>query len=686
VKTVQEHPLLAMTVAATLAGCAAAPPCNPPSVPPPPIARTDFTNCSGDRYNRVGTPAVVRYAAGSTDSVRHPDRIIAGPHTALCQPGAIVRGPKGELYVLNQAAQIWWRSTDSTAPGSSGPRWMNWVTVYDAEARGDATPIRTLHVHTRGFGDPSSLGMDRDGYLYVGSDVAPILDGGSVAVFEAGADGNVAPIRVVSGPSTGLRWPSGLALDRDGYAYVINSARQTDDTVRVFAPAGEEWRPCRVIAGERTGLNHPVALAVDRSDRLYVASGGYAPGHPRNVINVYPATAAGDTAPSRTITGSDRIRDGMYEPRRRAIGRGDSLYVRSVLNLTVFGPGPGDTAGPARTFYRNAPDLFALDRQDTLYALSGNTVVVYPPGYSGMGPPVRTIGGPRTGIRSVTGLALDRRGWLYVAVGDSSQVRVFPPGASGDVPPSRTIAGWRTRLGRPTAIALDGSDRLYVTNGIGTGGGSAIRVYAPGARGEDQPVRILWGPETRLSRPGGVVFDSRGDMYVVSSGQVMVFRREAEGNEPPLRTIGGPLTLLRSPARLAIGPGDTLYVLNVFGPEVGRSRPRSGLQATVTAYPPGASGDVEPARYIVVNQDGRTPGREGGLASPRDLAVDTTGALRVWHAGGMVIYAPGARGLVAPIHSMVEVPVDSTNPAGVVVGDDGWVYQTNRPREYRLMD
>ena len=676
--------LLVGAAAATLAGSAAALQCRSAAVPAvapgPPGPPADWKSCARKDSVRLqdrmvngyyeGTPQVVGYSGGTADTVRRILRVITGPHTLLCEPTSIAIGPGGEIYVLNHAPKTLPR------PAAPGGGWTTWVTLYDSGARDDAAPRRVLRISTPGLGGGSTIGVNRAGYLYVGSGVEQSLGAGSVAVFEAGADGNADPIRVIAGPRTGLQRPNGIAIDRRGDLYVTNeTGHSNEDIVRIFAAASSgDIEPCRVIMGERTGLNLPVGLAVDRKDRLYVANAG-ARGGRANAVTVYDAGAKGDAAPIRTLSG-EHIYDGMHTPRRVAFGRGDSLYVRSAMNLTVFGP--ADTSQPSRSFRRNAPEIFALDRHDTLYVVSGDTVKVYAPGFAGNAAPVRTIAGPRSGVRAVAGIALDDRGWLYLAANadagrDSSLIRVYAPGARGDVPPSRTIAGSHTRLSGVAGIALDRAGRLYVTNGPqSSGSAGAILVYAPGARGVDMPVRVLVGPATRLSPPADIAFDSKGDMYVSSSSSVSVFHPQDYGNEPPIRTIAGPNTLLSGPIALAFGRADTLYALNLLGSRL--LCPAGPTDVTVTAYAPGASGDVAAVRAMTVLKEGQKP-----QGTYRTLAVDTSGTVQVWVGGGAMVYAPGASGPVAAVRTIREPRVDRAEPAGVAIASDGTVYQTAVP-------
>lgn len=58
-----------------------------------------------------------------------------------------------------------------------------------------------------------------------------------VTVFAAGADGNVAPIQRIEGPSTGLGLPGGIAVDGDAH-------------------------PIRTIKGPSTALNTPFGIDI----------------------------------------------------------------------------------------------------------------------------------------------------------------------------------------------------------------------------------------------------------------------------------------------------------------------------------------------------------------------------------------------------------------------------------------
>ncbi len=666
--------IVPLALAAAVVGCAAAPPCTEKAAPLPPAGpAADAKECNGPPPGFGGyesRPSVVRYPAGAADTLRVPDRTIVGPRTLLCWPGPIAIGPGGELYVLNRTQRQMGR--DSVAR----PGWETWVTVYDSAAQGDAAPVRVLGTAIHGFRGGASLAVDRSGYVYMGSELSALGDSGSISVFERDADGDVEPVRVLAGNRTGLRWPGELTVDRHGNVYVLNGERERENAVRVWGPGAEgNLAPCRLIAGDRTGLARPAALAVDSEDRLYVAnsdtpvSGG---------VTVYDAWANGNASPRRTVS-AGAINDAMRAPERVAIGRRDSLYVRSASNLSVFATDPLDTDKPSRTFFSRAPELFALDRHDTVYALSGSAIVVYPPGYSGGRTEVRRLTVQGTDLRDVSDMEVDSRGSLYLA--SKSVIRVIAPGAAGEVTPSRTIAGSRTRLHEVRGIALDRAGRLYVSNGPRSGGAVAIQVYAPGAKGDDEPVRVLGGANTGLARAGVMAFDGSGDLYVTditweNPGIVRVFHSGAQGDVAPERVLMGPETLLRNPGSVAFGPGDTMYVLNVFGYLGGHRCPYGAANATVTVYPPEASGNLDPLRSVVLVKNGRLAPGMPAYIMPRGIAVDVSGALHVWHTGGSLRYAPGAGGFVPAVATFKETRGEDVVGRGVAVSGAGVSWQT----------
>jgi hypothetical protein len=301
---------------------------------------------------------------------------------------------------------------------------------------------------------------------------------GSIVVFDAGADGDAEPMRVIGGPATGLHFPDEIVVDRQQRLYVTARLRSDPvDTIRIFAPdADGNVAPERMIAGPHTGLDTPMGLGMDRDGRLYVGNGGLGPRKTGSSITVYSPGAAGDATPIRTLAGGGAEDNGQW-PNRLVFGRRDSLYVKTVALVAVYAPGATGATVPVRLIYKDvprppggaygrrlSPERFVLDPYDSMYVVQRDTVMVYPPGYDGSQLEVRWVAGPHTGIHETTDIALDDRGFLYVTDADSSLIKVFAPGATGDAAPVRRIGGPTTRLFVPARIVTDRKRRLYVAN------------------------------------------------------------------------------------------------------------------------------------------------------------------------------------------------------------------------------
>jgi len=92
----------------------------------------------------------------------------------------------------------------------------------------------------------------------------------TISEFAAGATGNVAPIRMISGPNTGLRalppsassFAEGIAVSaRSGQTFVANPST---NSILVFAAnANGNIAPIQTIAGSATGLNVPLNLTLE---------------------------------------------------------------------------------------------------------------------------------------------------------------------------------------------------------------------------------------------------------------------------------------------------------------------------------------------------------------------------------------------------------------------------------------
>jgi hypothetical protein len=177
-------------------------------------------------------------------------------------------------------------------------------------------------------------------------------------------------------------------------------------------------------------------------------------------------------------------------------------------------------------------------------------VLVYAAAASGSAVPVRTIVGSSTSFQTVSELAVDSSGLLYVLASQPApMVAVMAASANGTASPLRTITGSATQIsGGSLGIAVDPSGTLYVSNtGLGTGPGEVL-AFASTANGNAAPARVISGGSTGFGGLYGMDTDSSGNLYVLSIGLPVVpgdtttieeFAPTANGNVAPIRTIGG---------------------------------------------------------------------------------------------------------------------------------------------------
>jgi DNA-binding beta-propeller fold protein YncE len=206
--------------------------------------------------------AVVTFAK-SAQKEDAPVRLLQGDHTGLADPHGIALDAKNDLiFVVNHG------SVHQVKPGQQ--------TLVRTFASGDGKANWPL-----GFGHaiPGS-----------GKNLPP-----SITVYQRGASGDAAPLRVIQGPKTQLNWPTGIAYDaRANEIYVANDM---GDSILVFpAGASGDVAPVRVMKGPKTLLKNPTGVYVDaKNGELWVANFG------NHTAAAYKLGAEGDVAPLRVI-------------------------------------------------------------------------------------------------------------------------------------------------------------------------------------------------------------------------------------------------------------------------------------------------------------------------------------------------------------------------------------------------
>jgi DNA-binding beta-propeller fold protein YncE len=117
----------------------------------------------------------------------------------------------------------------------------------------------------------------------------------SITIYAAQAQGDAKPLRVIQGPRTQLDWPMGIAHDPVHNTIVV--ANNGDNSILIFdRNSSGNTVPVRVIRGKRTGINRPMGVAVNPQDgEIWVSNFG------DHSALAFEVTSSGNVAPKRVI-------------------------------------------------------------------------------------------------------------------------------------------------------------------------------------------------------------------------------------------------------------------------------------------------------------------------------------------------------------------------------------------------
>jgi hypothetical protein len=221
----------------------------------------------------------------SWGNAKPSDTLVISPHTVSCGGVALTSGGDIVADDINKAFVATWRA------GSTG----------------ESAPIRTIAGPATKLFLPSQIAFDSHGH-YIVSDrcSAPKCsgnNGGAILIFDAHANGNAAPLRVLAGAKTQLSGPGRVIYDATHN--VIYVANLYTSTITGY-PAGSSGNvaPSIFIHGNKTQLFNPDAIAIDADGYLYVGNEPIVPGPPPASIEVFAPGANGNVAPVQIIQGS----------------------------------------------------------------------------------------------------------------------------------------------------------------------------------------------------------------------------------------------------------------------------------------------------------------------------------------------------------------------------------------------
>lgn len=290
-------------------------------------------------------------AAGNRASAVTPHlRQIIGPQTEIGYISGIESdAARRELYVVNNDIE-------------------DRIVVFDYDAHGDLKPKRHLYVPHQTWG--VSLNPSKDEIAISVQQLS------MVGIYRRDATGLDAPLRIISGPHTGLADPHGIRWDsvhheiavasHGNYSVIAPYSAYDAGTsatalsvgghfllpsIEVFDDSAKgDTKPLRKIQGSGTKLNWPMGIDVDTvHGEFAVANNG------DDAVLVFDRSVDGDVLPRRVIRGP---RTGISSPMGVAIDtKNDELWVANYGDHTalVF---PRTAAGdvPPKRIIRNAPE------------------------------------------------------------------------------------------------------------------------------------------------------------------------------------------------------------------------------------------------------------------------------------------------------------------------------------------
>ncbi len=411
-----------------------------------------------------------------------------------------------------------------------------------------------------------SLAVDENGNLYV-SDYSQeycciwkIDATGSVKIFA----GKEMGYEDAKGTAAKFKWPSGLAVDKEGNVYV---ADRNNHLIRQISPEGvvstlagkANYSGSINDVGAKARFNKPTGVAVDNKGNVYVADYGNRVIRRIALSSKEVSTIAGKAGGESGAADATGNNARFYSPESLDLDSTGNIYVADTHNYTIrkiepdgkvstiagSARTPGVSDGPGSTaLFKSIYDI-SLDASGNIYAASHHTIrkitfagdvnnVITFAGNSGDNGDQKDDGSGSTDglieearFNITSGVDLDNAGNIYVADHRNHTIRKITPegivstlaGKAG-VPGNSDGIGTAASFNYPRSLVVDSSGYLYVTDRDN----HTIRKISPqgevstlAGKANEKGNADGAGPNARFDTPIGITTDGSGNLYVADS-------------------------------------------------------------------------------------------------------------------------------------------------------------------------
>ena len=223
------------------------------------------------------------------------------------------------------------------------------ILVFGRTQSGNTPPRRMIQGSRTHLHSPQGVAVDnKHDELVVSNDTRQ-----SILVFERAANGNVAPVREIIGPKTGITNPQGIVVDPVHDEIILSDeggkGTKMPPALRVFRRTDNgDVAPLRVISGPDTGMLRPRQIQLDTDrDEVVIADRGLVqefrydtPGF----LAVWNRTDSGNVAPKKLIRGPKSQltspRSVYVDPKNGEYGAGDTNSHSIMVFPRDFPTGP----------------------------------------------------------------------------------------------------------------------------------------------------------------------------------------------------------------------------------------------------------------------------------------------------------------------------------------------------------